>query len=170
MTVTPRLLAMWRADAEATIEANADGAQVWAAGRIVALLDALDQRHGEGWASYAAEQERHTETTARLELMTREARLSREATENAVRSRVARHEIERAFRAADAPEDSMATEDDLLRYEGRAEAVAIMRDMLGLVGNVCRAPGYNGQHVAVGAGAVGSGPYVCHGCGGVFDA
>lgn len=39
----------------------------------------------EGWASYAAEQERHAETTARLELMTREARLSRESTEKAVR-------------------------------------------------------------------------------------
>ena len=122
----------------------------------------------EGWASYAAEQERHAETARRLEDMTREARLSREATENAVRSRVARHELERAFRAADAPEDSMATDDDLLRYEGRAEAVAIMRDMLGLVGDVCRAPGYNGRHVAVGAGAVGSPPYVCHGCGGTF--
>lgn len=122
----------------------------------------------EGWAAYAAEQERHAETAARLELVTREARLSREATEKAVRSRSARHEIERALRAADAPEDSMATDDDLLRYEGRAEAVAIMRDMLGLVGDVCRAPGYNGVHVAVGAGAVGSPPYVCHGCGGTF--
>jgi hypothetical protein len=122
----------------------------------------------EGWASYAAEQERHAETARRLEDMTREARLSREAAEKAVRSRIARHELERAFRAADAPEDSMATDDDLLRYEGRAEAVAIMRDMLGLVGDVCRAPGYNGRHVAVGAGAVGSPPYVCHGCGGTF--
>ena len=122
----------------------------------------------EGWAAYAAEQERHAETRARLELMTREARLSREATEKAVRSRIARHELERAFRAADAPEDSMATDEDLIRYGGRAEAVAVMRDMLGLVGDVCRAPGYNGTHVAVGAGAVGSPPYVCHGCGGTF--
>lgn len=122
----------------------------------------------EGWAAYAAEQERHAETTARLELMTREARLAREATEKAVRSRIARHELWRAFRAADAPEDSMATDDDLLRYEGRAEAVAIMRDMLGLVGDTCRAPGYGGLHVAVGAGAVGTPPYVCHGCGGTF--
>jgi hypothetical protein len=39
----------------------------------------------EGWAACAAEQERHAETTARLELMTREARLSRESTEKAVR-------------------------------------------------------------------------------------
>jgi hypothetical protein len=84
----------------------------------------------EGWAAYAAEQERHTETSRRLEDMTREARLSREATEKAVRSRFARHEIERALRAADAPEDSMATDDDLLRYEGRTEAVKIVRDML----------------------------------------
>lgn len=127
-----------------------------------------DCNESEGWSHYAAEQERHAETRARLDLMTREARLSREATEKAVGSRVARHEVERAFRAAAAPEDSMATDDDLLRYEGRAEAVAIMRDMLGLVGDVCRAPGYNGQHVAVGAGAVGAGPYVCHGCGGTF--
>ena len=43
---------------------------------------------------------------------------------------VSRSEVIRALRAADAPEDSMATDDDLLRYEGRAEAVAIMRDML----------------------------------------
>lgn len=47
------------------------------------------------------------------------------------RATVSRSELERALRAADAPEDSMATEDDLIRYEGRAEAVAIMRDMLG---------------------------------------
>jgi hypothetical protein len=45
--------------------------------------------------------------------------------------RISRSEVERALRAADAPEDSMATDDDLLRYEGRAEAVAIMRDMMG---------------------------------------
>jgi hypothetical protein len=128
----------------------------------------LERHESEGWASYAAEQERHAETSARLDLMAREARLSRKATERAVASRIARHELERAFRAADAPEDSMATDDDLIRYEGHAEAVAIMRDMLGLVGDVCRAPGYNGQHVAVGAGAVGSPPYVCHGCGGTF--
>lgn len=37
-----------------------------------------------GWASYAAEQERHAETARRLEDMTREARLSRESTEKAV--------------------------------------------------------------------------------------
>jgi hypothetical protein len=43
-------------------------------------------------------------------------------------------EIQRALRAADAPEDSMPTEDDLMRYEGRAEAVAIVRDMLGIGG------------------------------------
>jgi hypothetical protein len=83
-------------------------------------------------------------------------------------SRVSRSEIDRALRAADAPEDSMATDEDLLCYEGRAEAVEIMRDMLGLVTKTCRAPGYNGVHVAVGAGAVGSPPYVCHGCGGTF--
>lgn len=38
----------------------------------------------EGWASYAAEQERHAKTRALLGEMTREARLSREATERAV--------------------------------------------------------------------------------------
>lgn len=128
----------------------------------------MNDHEQEGWASYAAEQERHAETSRRLEMMTREAHLSREATEKAVRSRIAQHELERALRAADVPEDSMATEDDLLRYEGRAEAVAIIRDMLGVVGQVCRAPGYNGRHVAVGAGAIGSPPYVCHGCGGTF--
>lgn len=68
---------------------------------------------------------------ARLESMTREARLSREATENAIEERISRHELIRALRAADAPEDSMATDDDLLRYTGRAEAVEIVRDMLG---------------------------------------
>jgi hypothetical protein len=41
-------------------------------------------------------------------------------------------ELDRALREADAPEDSMATEEDLIRYEGRAEAVQIMRDMLEL--------------------------------------
>lgn len=145
----------------------------------------------EGWASYAAEQERHAETVRRLEeaehqiddhydaardrlrerdealerlrLMTREAQMSREATEKAMRSHaetasaarehykarnllaakvdrlevrlsrsVSWSEVIRALRAADVPEDSMATDDDLLRYEGRAEAVAIMRDMLGV--------------------------------------
>jgi hypothetical protein len=128
----------------------------------------LERHESEGWASYAAEQERHAETARRLDDMTREARLSREATGKAVASRISRSEIERALRAADAPEDSMATDDDLIRHEGHAEAVAIMRDMLGLVGDVCRAPGYDGTHVAVGAGAVGSPPYVCHGCGGTF--
>ena len=85
--------------------AACDGESVFHETRIVALIDALED-------------------------MTREARLSREATEKAIGSRVARHEVERALRAADAPEDSMATDDDLIRYEGRAEAVAIMRDML----------------------------------------
>lgn len=46
--------------------------------------------------------------------------------------RVSVSEIERALRAADVPEDSMATDEDLIRYEGRAEAVGIVRDMLGL--------------------------------------
>lgn len=41
-------------------------------------------------------------------------------------------EIERALREADAPEDSMATDEDLIRYQGRAEAVTIIRDMLEL--------------------------------------
>lgn len=41
-------------------------------------------------------------------------------------------EVIRALRAADVPEDSMAADDDLSRYEGHAEAVAIMRDMLGV--------------------------------------
>ena len=138
--MSPEQLAEWRAGAE------------------------RDQRSGFGlgWPSVVLR------LVDALEDMTREAHLSREATEKAVRTRIARHELERAFRAADAPEDSMATEGDVLRWEGRAEAVAIMRDMLGLVGEVCRAPGYNGVHVAVGAGAVGSPPYVCHGCGGTF--
>ena len=48
--------------------------------------------------------------------------------------RVSVSEIERALREADVPEDAMATDEDLLRYVGRAEAVAIMRDMLGLTG------------------------------------
>lgn len=41
-------------------------------------------------------------------------------------------EVQRALRAADWPEDSMATDDDSLRYAGRAEAVSIIRDMLEL--------------------------------------
>ncbi len=45
---------------------------------------------------------------------------------------VSRSELERALREAGPPEDSMATEDDQLRYVGRAEAVEIMRDMLEL--------------------------------------
>lgn len=89
----------------------------------------------EGWAAYAGEQERHGETAiardAHFEARNRlaqkvdhlEARLSRS---------VSWSEVIRALRAADAPEDSMATDDDLIRYEGRAEAVAIMRDMLGV--------------------------------------
>lgn len=87
----------------------------------------------EGWAAYAAEQERHAETRARLDLMTREARLSREAAERAVRTRVSTHEIERALRAAGPPEDSMTKSDPLVvvHYEGRAEAVEIVRIMLG---------------------------------------
>jgi hypothetical protein len=60
-----------------------------------------------------------------LELMTErgwlEAKLARS---------VSWSEVIRALRAADVPEDSMATDDDQLRYAGRAEAVAIMRDML----------------------------------------
>jgi hypothetical protein len=112
-----------------------------------------NDHESEGWASYAAEQERHAETLAarnahfearnkmavkvehleaRLADMTREVRLSRESTERAVASRIARHELERALRAADWPEDSMATDDDSLRYAGRAEAVSIIRDMLEL--------------------------------------
>lgn len=121
----------------------------------------------EGWAAYAAEQERHAETRARLELMTREARLSREAAEKAVASRVARHEIERALRAVNVYDD-VASDEDVIFHDGAMHAVRIIRDMLGLVEDVCRAPGYNGTHVAVGAGAVGSPPYVCHGCGGTF--
>jgi hypothetical protein len=35
----------------------------------------------------------------------------------------------------------MATDEDLLRYEGRAEAVTIMRDMLGM--NECPYCGYS---------------------------
>lgn len=104
---------------------------------------AYDRLHGvdglvqtdDGWASYAAEQERHAETTAardahfeaRNHLAEKvdwlEAKLSRS---------VSWSEVIRALRAADVPEDSMATDDDLIRYEGRAEAVAIMRDMLGV--------------------------------------
>jgi hypothetical protein len=101
----PEKLAEWLEDAE--LRANRADSHLVFANRIIALIGALED-------------------------MTREARLSREATERAVRSRIARHELERAFRAADAPEDSMATCDDLLRYQGRAEAVQIMRDMLEL--------------------------------------
>lgn len=71
-----------------------------------ACSEASGRKDSEGWASYAAEQERHTETAqardahyearnklaakvdhleARLAEMAREARLSREATEKAVR-------------------------------------------------------------------------------------
>lgn len=46
--------------------------------------------------------------------------------------RYSRSEIERALRAADYPEDSMGTAEDHLRYEGRAEAIQIFRDMLGM--------------------------------------
>lgn len=142
--LSPETLAEWRSNASEMRNLNWRNEPV-VDQRILSLIDAL-------------------------EAMTREARLSRESAEKAVRSRVARHEIERALRAADAPEDSMATEDDLLRYEGRAEAVSIVRDMLGASRDACPAPGYNGVHVGVGAGAVGGGPYVCHGCGGIFDA
>jgi transcriptional/translational regulatory protein YebC/TACO1 len=98
-------LSEWREDAELRA-CRADSHLVFA-NRIIALIGALED-------------------------MTREARLSREATEKAVTSRIARHQIERALRAADAPEDSMATDNDLIRYEGHAEAVRIMRDMLGV--------------------------------------
>jgi hypothetical protein len=104
--VSPETLAEWRENAERMQTLNWQGEPV-ADLRIISLIDALQD-------------------------MTREAQLSREATEKTVRSRFARHEIERALRAADVPEDSMATDDDLLRYEGRAEAVEIVRDMLEL--------------------------------------
>lgn len=58
--MNPETLTEWRRDAQALIEANVDGTHVWAAGRIVALSEALED-------------------------MTREARLSREATDKAVR-------------------------------------------------------------------------------------
>jgi hypothetical protein len=76
------------------------------------LWCAYCKANDEGWVSYAAEQDRHAETAAKL-----------------ARS-FSRSEVERALRAADVPEDSMATDDDLIRYEGHAEAVRIMRDML----------------------------------------
>lgn len=101
--MTPERLAEWREDAELRA-CRADSHLVFA-NRIIALVGALED-------------------------MTREAQLSRAATERAVRSRFPRHEIERALRAADVPEDSMATDEDLIRYEGHAEAVRIMRDML----------------------------------------
>lgn len=41
-------------------------------------------------------------------------------------------EIERALREAGATEDSMATDEDVINYGSRAEAVEIIRDMLGL--------------------------------------
>lgn len=47
-------------------------------------------------------------------------------------ARISVLELDRALRAADVPEDEMATDDDQLRYAGRAEAVEIIRDMLGL--------------------------------------
>lgn len=95
----------------------------------------------EGWASYAAEQERHAETTLKLEEAERQIDDHYDAARDRLRERdealaklsrsISWSEVDRALRSADAPEDSMATDDDLIRYEGRAEAVAIMRDMLG---------------------------------------
>lgn len=143
----------WREDAEQ--RANAADAHLVFADRIVRLLDALEAHESEGWASYAAEQERHADTKARLDEMTREARASRRACENAVRaseSKFARHEIDRALRAADAPEDSMATDDDLIRYQGRAEAIEIVRIMLGWTDDDVR------------------GLHLCEGCGVELDA
>lgn len=115
------------------------------------VCDAVDigatDRHmarnaSEGWASYAAEQERHAETARRLEEAERQVDDHYDAARDRLRERdealaklsrsVSWSEVIRALRAADVPEDSMATDDDLIRYEGRAEAVAIMRDMLGV--------------------------------------
>lgn len=90
-----------------------------------------NDREAEGWASYAAEQERHAETAARLELMTREARLSREAAERAVASRYGRHDIERALRAVDVYDD-VASDEDVIFHDGAMHAVRVIRDMLGL--------------------------------------
>ena len=67
----------------------------------------------------------------RLADMTREARLSREATEKAVASRIARHEIERALRAVDVYDD-VASDEDVIFHDGAMHAVRIIRDMLEL--------------------------------------
>ena len=56
-------LSEWREDAEQ--RASAADAHLVFADRIVRLLDALEECGSEGWASYAAEQERHAETAAR---------------------------------------------------------------------------------------------------------
>lgn len=88
----------------------------------------------EAWAAYAAEQERHAETKALLDEMTREARASRRACENAVRAgeaKFARHEIERALRAVDVY-DSVASDEDVIFHDGAMHAVRIIRDMLEL--------------------------------------
>jgi hypothetical protein len=89
----------------------------------------------EGWGAYAAEQERHAETAAARDAHF-EARNRLAQKVDHLEARLARSvrwdEVIRALRAADVPEDSMATDDDQIRYEGRAEAVAIMRDMLGV--------------------------------------
>ena len=111
-----------------------------------------ERKESEGWASYAAEQERHAETArardahfearnklaekidhleSRLAEMTREARLSREAAEKAVRSRDARHEIERALRAVSLYDD-VASDEDVLFHDGAAHAVRVIREMLEL--------------------------------------
>ena len=68
---------------------------------------------------------------ARL-IAAREAAAANRGRAEAREERFSRSEIERALREADVPEDSMATDDDTPYYEGRAEAVAIFRDMLGL--------------------------------------
>ena len=84
----------------------------------------------EGEAQDAARS--HGASTSDLvELYRREAQLSREATEKAVRSRIARHEIERALRAVDTYDD-VASDEDVLFHDGAAHAVRVIREMLGL--------------------------------------
>lgn len=91
-------------------------------------------REREGWASYAAEQERHAETTRKLNEMDREreAQLrARRAAERAVEARFARHEIDRALRAV-VVYDSVASDEDVIFHDGAMYAVRTIREMLEL--------------------------------------
>lgn len=100
----PEKLNEWREDAEQRA-CRADSHLVFA-NRIIALIGMLED-------------------------MTREARLSREAAERAVASRIARHELERAFLAVSTYDD-VASDEDVLFYDGAAHAIRVIREMLEL--------------------------------------